>query len=81
MGKVTEVLIPPQRLHVIEVAKAAGAQKHEREQEKVVAGVDKNAGGKGASGQPRPAQHQADAHKQKKWTHGVASLIAVHEGK
>ena len=46
-------------LHFIEVAEAAGAEKHQGEEEEVVAGVDQYAGGEGAGGEAHPAENQA----------------------
>src|ERR1700733_12527703 len=67
-------------LHFVEVFESAGAQKHEGEKQKVVAGVDQDAGSEGSRDESRSTQHEADADQEQEGADGVAGLIGMHKG-
>lgn len=68
------------KLEAVEVAEAAGADQHEGEELKIIAGVDEDGGGQRPREEARGRQDKADGEEQDKGADGVAGLVAVQEG-
>jgi len=63
------------------MAETAGADQHNGEEKKVIAGVDRYAGGQRSSIEPHAAKQDADANQEYKRSNRIARLLGVQAAK